>query len=311
MPAKIIYDVIIIGSGPAGYNAALYSSRGMLNTLLFEGDQPGGQLITTSEVENYLGYPDGINGYEMTEIFKTHAKKFGANILSKKVVNVDFSVFPFKVIDDYDDEYLSKSIIISTGASAKRLNVINEEKYWNKGMSACAVCDGALPIFKNKPLVVIGGGDSACEEALTLIKYCSNIFILLRGNKFRASKIMEDRVKKNPKIQILYNTILKEVNGDKFVKSARILNTETNEETQLNINGIFYAIGHTPNTDIFNEKINCDENGYIITQNGTHTNIPGVFAAGDVMDSKYRQAITAASYGCMASHDVQDWLNKL
>jgi len=304
-----IYDVIIIGSGPAGYNSALYCSRGMLKTLLFEGEQSGGQLITTTEVENYLGFPDGINGYELTDIFKRHAEKFGTITIPNKVTKVNFNKYPFE-IESYNDKYYSRSVIIATGASAKRLGIINEDLLWNKGISACAVCDGALPIFRNKSLIVVGGGDTACEEAIFLSKYASKVYMLLRSNKFRASKIMEERVKNNPKIEIIYNVILKEANGENKVDSAQIMNVLTYETTKLDVSGIFYGIGHNPNTEIFKDQIECDENGYIKVHNGTHTNINGIFAAGDVMDTNYRQAITAASFGCMASHDVQNWLNK-
>lgn len=308
---ETVYDVIIIGSGPAGYNAALYCSRGLLNVLLFEGELSGGQLITTTDVENYLGFPDGINGYELTEIFKNHALKFGTNVVSNKIIKVDFNKFPFEVTDEDNKDYKAKSVIICTGASAKRLGTLGEEKFWNNGISACAVCDGALPLFRNKPLIVVGGGDTACEEASHLAKFGSMVYMLLRGNEFRASKIMAERVKNNPKIKILYNTVLKEICGDKTVKYVKIENTVENKESLLDVNGVFYAIGHTPNTSIFKDCLDCNETGYIITLKGTQTNIPGIFAAGDVMDFKYRQAITAAGFGCMAAHDVQEWLRKL
>lgn len=305
-----IYDTIIIGSGPAGYNASLYCSRALLKTLLFEGNQSGGQLITTTEVENYLGFPEGINGFDITEKFKEHGLKFGTEVISKNIINIDFYANPFELIDEDNIKYKCKAVIIATGATAKRVGIINEDKYWNNGISACAVCDGALPMFRNKPLMVVGGGDTACEEALFLSKYGSKVYLLVRSNKFRASKIMTERVKNNNKIEIIYDTILKEANGDNKVKFGIIENVISKEEKNINVNGIFYAIGHTPNTEIFKKYINCNKEDYIITYNGTYTNIPGIFAAGDVMDHKYRQAITAAAFGCMASHDVQVWLSE-
>ncbi len=315
-----IHKVVIIGSGPAAHTAAIYAARANLKPVLFEGFMAGGiaaggQLTTTTEVENFPGFPDGISGPELMERMRKQSLKFGTEINSETISKVDFSEKPFKLWKEgFEDEepILALSVIIATGATAKRLNVIGEEIYWQKGISACAVCDGALPIFRNKPLAVIGGGDSACEEANFLTKYGSKVYIIHRRDKLRASKIMQERVIKNPKIEIIWDSIVNEALGNEVLEKIKIQNLKTNEIKELNANGLFYAIGHKPNTDPFVGQIEMDKDGYIITKHGTtQTNIPGIFAAGDVQDKIYRQAITAAGSGCMAALECEKYLESL
>jgi len=309
-----IYDLIIIGSGPAGYCCALYSSRANRNVLLFEGSlddglYPGGQLTITTDIENYLGFPEGINGFDLTEKFREQAVKFGTKTIQKTVTKIDLNCSPF-IIYVNEKSYQTKSLVIATGATAKRLGIPNEERFWHHGISACAVCDGALPLFRNKPLVVVGGGDTAMEEASFLSKYGNKVYLIHRRDSFRASKIMVDRVMKNPKIEVIWNSVVVDGSGEKNLEKLLIRNIITQEEKWLDVNGLFYAIGHTPNTGFLGKQIQLDEDGYITTHPGTtHTNIQGVFACGDVQDKKYRQAITSAGSGCMASIDVEHWLN--
>lgn len=313
------YDVIIIGSGPAGYCCALYSSRANRKVLLFEGSMddglyPGGQLTITSDIENYLGFPEGINGFDLTEKFKEQAKKFGTETIQKTVTKIDFNSYPYTIFVN-EKSYTTNSIVIATGATAKRLGIPNEERFWHHGISACAVCDGALPLFRNKPLAVVGGGDTAMEEASFLSKYGSKVYLIHRRDSFRASKIMVDRVMKNPKIEVVWNSVVVDGSGEKNLGKLQIRNMISGEEKWLDVNGLFYAIGHTPNTNFLHgesdmNRVEIDDDGYIITKPGTtHTNLPGVFACGDVQDKKYRQAITAAGSGCMAAIDVEHWLN--
>lgn len=306
--------VIIIGSGPAGYTAALYCSRANLSPLLFEGEfsqdiLPGGQLMTTTEVENYPGFPEGVTGPEMMELFKKQAERFGTRIESKTITAVDFSKRPF-TISSGGESWQAKTIIIATGANAKYLGLSSEEKYMNRGVSACATCDGALPRFRNKPLVVVGGGDTAMEEAIFLTNYASKVHIVHRRDKFRASKIMADRAISNPKVVCEWNSVVDEVLGDeKGVKGVRVKDVNTGATRDIECTGYFSAIGHKPNTDLFKGVLDMDETGYLITKPGsTHTNIEGVFAAGDVQDHTYRQAVTAAGTGCMAAIDCTRWL---
>jgi thioredoxin reductase (NADPH) len=304
--------VVIIGSGPAAHTAAIYTSRAELEPLMFEGEMAGGvaaggQLTTTTEVENFPGYKE-ISGPELMMKMRDQAEHCGAELLMKTVHKVDFSKRPFTVYWD-KEEVQADAIIIATGATAKRMGIPGEETYWQKGMSACAVCDGALPIFRNKPLVVIGGGDSACEEATFLTKFASKVYLLVRRDELRASKVMQERTKNNAKIEILWNTEALEAKGEKLLTHVRIKNNKTGEEKDVEANGLFYAIGHTPNTDFLDNQLNCDETGYIVTEPGTaNTSIKGIFACGDVQDTKYRQAITAAGSGCMAAIDAEHFL---
>jgi thioredoxin reductase (NADPH) len=303
----------IIGSGPAGFTAAIYAARGNLSPLLFEGFQsggiPGGQLMTTTEVENYPGFPGGgVSGPDLMDKFRHQAQEFGTRCHQEDVESVDLSVRPFRV-HSTDREIETHAIIIATGATAKRMHVPNEDKLWNRGMSACAVCDGALPLFRNKELLVIGGGDSAMEEASFLTKFASKVVVAHRRDEFRASKIMQDRVLRNPKIEVLWNTALVDAEGDKMISGARLRNVLTGEEFSREFGGIFYAIGHVPNTKFLSGQLATDEQGYIIVKPGrTHASVDGVFACGDVVDKIYRQAITAAGTGCAAALDAEHWL---
>ncbi len=300
--------VIIIGSGPAGLTAAIYSARANLSPLVFEGSQPGGQLTITTDVENYPGFPNGIMGPEMMEEFRKQAKRFGAECLFQTVEKVDLSKKPFSVWSN-GKKHTSESIIISTGASARLLGLDSEKELMGHGVSACATCDGFF--YKDKEVVVVGGGDSAMEEATFLTKFASKVTIIHRREEFRASKIMVDRAKNNSKISIKYNYIVKNILGDKNsgVESIEIENVISKKTSIFKCDGVFIAIGHVPNTELFNNIIHLDENGYIKTlPDSTHTNINGVFACGDVQDSIYKQAVTAAGSGCMAALDAEKWL---
>jgi thioredoxin reductase (NADPH) len=300
--------VVIVGSGPAGYTAALYTARANLNPLCLEGELskdilPGGQLMTTTEVENYPGYPDGVTGPEMMEQFKRQAGKFGTRFEYKTVTKVDFSQRPFKLWSG-DTCIETESVIIATGATAKRLHNDAEAKFWNRGISACATCDGALPIFRNKPIAVIGGGDTAMEEALFLTRFGSQVILLHRRNEFRASKVMVERVQKNPKILIKTPYVLEDTHGEKTLEQIRIKNVANGAVETLPTSGLFMAIGHEPNTGVFRGQIDLHDTGYVKTDGHTRTNVTGVFAAGDCVDHVYRQAITAAGQGCMAAISV-------
>jgi thioredoxin reductase (NADPH) len=309
-----VRNVIIIGSGPAGLTAALYTGRANLEPLVFEGLQPGGQLTITTEVENYPGFEHGIMGPELMDIMRKQAQRFGAECYFKIVTKVDFSKKPFKVYTD-NEEHLANSVIIATGASAKLLGLPTESEFMGYGVSACATCDGFF--FKDQRIVVIGGGDTAMEEASYLTKFGKEVAIIHRRDEFRASKIMLDRAKKNPKIKLITNTVLEEVigtneNGKKCVTGARLKNVKTGESYIHEAEGIFLGIGHKPNTDIFKGIIDLDETGYIKScKANTTTNIAGVFACGDAQDKEYRQAITAAGSGCMAAIDVERYLESL
>ena len=306
-------QVTIIGSGPAGFTAALYAARADLKPVVLEGFQsggiPGGQLMTTTEVENYPGFPDGgISGPRMMELFREQAQEFGAETYQEDVTEVDFSKRPFQV-KTAEREIDSASIIVATGATAKRLHVPNEEKLWSRGMSACAVCDGALPLFRNKELVVIGGGDSAVEEATFLTKFASKVYLIHRRDQLRASKIMQDRALNHPKIELVWDTVLEDVEGDAKLEAAKLKNIKTGETSLLPCGGLFYAIGHQPNTGFLNGQLDLDETGYILVTPGrTFASVEGVFACGDVVDKTYRQAVTAAGTGCMAALDAERWL---
>lgn len=303
-----VENVIIIGSGPAGFTAAIYSSRAMLKPILFEGDQPGGQLMTTTDVENYPGYADGIMGPEMMQIFRKQAERFGTRLESQLVDKVDFSKRPFKVWSN-GKEYSAQTVIVSTGATAKLLGLETEKKYWGKGVSACATCDGAF--FKNVDVLVVGGGDTAMEEALFMTRYANKVYVVHRRGEFRASKIMSDRVMLHEKIEVIWDSAVEEVYGDRLMKGAKLKNLKTNEIRDVKAEGLFVAIGHKPNTDIFKGQLEMNEVGYLITKPGTtYTSVDGVFACGDVQDPVYRQAVTAAGSGCMAAIDSERWLEK-
>ncbi len=307
------HKVIIIGSGPAGLTAALYTSRANLNPVVFEGMQPGGQLTITTEIENFPGFEHGIQGPELMDTMRKQVLRFGAQCFFKNVTEVDFSKRPFTVKAD-NEVYTADSVIVSTGASAKLLNIDSEKFYMGYGVSACATCDGFF--FKGLKILVVGGGDTAFEEAIYLTKFASEVSLVHRRDEFRASKIMIERAQKNPKIKFITNAVIKEVlgkqeDGKKFVTGALIQNTKDRSTYEVAADGIFMAIGHQPNTSLFKGILDMDETGYLIVKPGTtKTNIEGVFAAGDVADKTYRQAITAAGSGCMAAIDAQHWLEE-
>lgn len=305
-------DLVIIGSGPAGHTAAIYAARANLKPFMFEGyvagGSAGGQLTTTTDVENYPGFPEGIQGPELMQLFRKQADRFGTEMVGEDIVEVDFSKRPFAIKSD-QREVRAKAVIIATGAVARRMGVPNEEKMWNNGMSACAVCDGALPFFKNQPLMVIGGGDTAVEEASYLTKFGSIVYLVHRRDELRASKIMQKRAFDNEKIKIIWDTVFKDAVGEDFVTGARIQNVKSKEMKDISVAGIFYAIGHTPNTQMFEGQLDLDDTGYIKVKTGTQeTSVEGVFAAGDVHDHKYRQAVTAAGTGCAAALEAERWL---
>lgn len=300
-----IYDVIIIGSGPAGFTAAIYTGRSNLKTLLFEGWQPGGQLTTTTVIENFPGFKDGIQGNELMKQMRAQSERFGVEIITKNITKVDFSKRPFSIFVG-DELYQSKSVIISTGAKPRTLGLESEKKFWAKGVSSCATCDGFF--FRGKVVAVAGGGDSAMEEANFLTKFATKVYLINRSDTFRASQIMIDRVKKNEKIEILTNKVIDEVLGDKVVTGLRLKDAKTNESSELKLDGMFLAIGHLPATDLFKGQVELDSLGFIVQKEHTMTSVPGVFSAGDVSDHRYRQAITSAGSGCMASIDVKRWL---
>ncbi|WP_042280277.1 thioredoxin-disulfide reductase [Candidatus Protochlamydia sp. R18] len=304
--------LIIIGSGPAGYTAAIYAARANLEPILFEGfftGAAGGQLMTTTEVENFPGFPDGITGPELVDRFRQQAIRFGTTIISEDVDSVDFQVYPF-IVKGKKSHYQASSVIVSTGATAKRLPIpgAGDDEFWQKGVTACAVCDGAAPIFRNRPLFVIGGGDSAIEEATFLTKFGSRVFIVHRRDTLRASKIMQERAFNNPKIEMIWNSEVIQVKGDQIVKNLVIRNVKTGQEKEYEAAGLFFAIGHNPNTEFLKNQLELHSNGYLKVFKGTQTSIKGVFAAGDVQDFEYRQAITAAGSGCMAALDAERWL---
>ena len=306
------HQVVVIGSGPAGFTAGLYTSRANLDTVVFEGMQPGGQLMITTEVENFPGFEHGVQGPEMMDIFRKQANRFGAKSIYEIITKVDFSNRPFKLWNDAGKEYTADAVIISTGAKAKLLEMPSEQKYWGRGISACATCDGF--VYRGKHVAVVGGGDTALEEANYLTNMAASVTLIHRRQEFRASQIMVDRIKANPKITLVLDSVVDEFLGETVNKfpsltSVRVKNVKTNETQEIPVEGCFIAIGHKPNTDIFSGIINLDDEGYIITEGkSTYTNIPGVFACGDVQDHTYRQAITAAGSGCAAAIDTERWL---
>ncbi|PIS11187.1 MAG: thioredoxin-disulfide reductase [Bdellovibrio sp. CG10_big_fil_rev_8_21_14_0_10_47_8] len=302
-----VENVLIVGSGPAGLTAAVYSARANLQPLMIEGEEAGGQLMITTDVENYPGFDHGVSGPELVAVMRKQAERFGTRFITRNVTAIDFSKRPFKVSVG-KDQYLANSLIITTGASAKWLGIPSEKKYMNRGVSACATCDGAF--FKNVEVGVIGGGDTAMEEANFLTRFASKVYVIHRRDSFRASKIMAERTMKNPKIEVIWNSEVTEVHGDEKVMNAVTLkDTVTGETHQKKLQGLFLAIGHKPNTDLFKGVLDLNEAGYIKTKPGsTYTNVEGVFAAGDVQDHVYRQAVTAAGTGCMAAIDAERWL---
>ena len=300
---------VIIGSGPAGYTAAIYASRAGLKPILYTGKEPGGQLMITTEVDNFPGYPDGINGPAMMEELRKQAERFGTEVRYELIEKVDFSDHPHKLFTEGGVEIQADAVIISTGASAKWLGLESEHRLQNKGVSACAVCDGFF--FKNQEVAIVGGGDTAAEEATYLAKLCKTVHLLVRRDEMRASKIMQQRVMNTPNLIVHWNTDTLEILGEDEVKGVRIRNNKTNVEETLNVTGFFVAIGHKPNTDIFKDFLELDETGYIIAKPGTsYTNIEGVFVSGDAADKVYRQAVTAAGTGCMAALDAERWLTQ-
>jgi thioredoxin reductase (NADPH) len=306
-----VWNVIIVGSGPAGLTAAIYAARANLSPLVIEGelvannDQPGGQLMLTTEVENYPGFVDGIMGPDLMANFRAQAARFGAEYITRRVTRVDLSQQPFRVWVD-DDEYRARSVIVSTGAKALMLGLESERRLLGYGVSTCATCDGFF--FRNQHIGVVGGGDSAVEEAVFLTKFAESVTIIHRRDELRASKIMQARARANPKIRFAWNSVVTEVLGDAKVEGVRLQNTVDGSDSELELSGLFVAIGHTPTTELFAGQLTMDENGYLLTHDGTKTNVEGVFACGDVQDHVYRQAITAAGSGCMAAIDAERWL---
>jgi thioredoxin reductase (NADPH) len=315
--SPLVTPVCIIGSGPAGHTAAIYAARAQLRPVMFEGMlangiAAGGQLTTTTDVENYPGFPEGISGFELVERFRKQSEGQGTTIFTETVESVDLRSRPFHIRSSHR-EVLAASVIVATGAIAKRLDFpgagSEDGGFWQRGISACAVCDGAAPIFRNKPIAVIGGGDSALEEALFLTRYASRVYVIHRRDTLRASKVMQKRAFENPKIEFLWNHIVTGAHGDTLLRRITLQCTTDARNRELEVAGLFFAIGHTPATSFLKEQLRLDEQGYIVTEPGTtHTSVEGVFAAGDVQDKRYRQAITAAGSGCMAAMDAERWL---
>ncbi len=316
----MVEDLVIIGSGPAGYTAAIYAGRAQLKPLVFEGFSAGGipgrQLMTTTEVENYPGFAEGVQGPKLMQQMRQQALRWGARLITDDVIAVDFTQYPFAVASADLLEVKARAVIISTGATAKRLHLPGEEKFWNNGISACAICDGANPLFANADIAVIGGGDSAVEEALYLTKYARKVHLLVRSVcptdiRLRASKTMQEHVFNHTQIHIHWHSLPISADGDEVLRSVQIRDTQTGAVADLTVSGLFYAIGHTPNTQLFQDQLELDEAGYIKTKGkSTATNIPGIWAAGDVQDHVYRQAITAAGTGCMAALEAERWLSE-
>ena len=304
---KTKFDIVIIGAGPSGYTAGIYCSRAGYDTLILSGILPGGQLVNTTEVENYPGFEKGVMGPDLMIEMRKQTQRMGTTIIDDEVVDVDFRHKPFKVLTA-SEEYEGRAVIIATGANPRKLGVNGEQKFAGKGVSYCATCDG--PFFRNQELIVVGGGDSAIEEATFLTKFATTVHIVHRRESLRASKIMQERAIKNNKIKFHWNSAVIDIKGDQKMHQAVLKNIKTGEEKTLDVAGLFVAIGHEPNTKLFKKQIDLDDEGYIILKNKTHTNIEGVFAAGDVHDRSYKQAITAAGFGCMAAIDVDKYLTE-
>ncbi len=303
------YDVVIVGSGPAGYTAALYAARANLKTLVFQGFELGGQLMLTSDVENYPGYRDGVMGPDMMDDFEAQAARFGAEMRSENVERVDLSERPFRLwSEDEEEPVLANSVIIATGAKAKWLGLEGEQRLMGKGVSGCATCDAFF--YKGKKVAVVGGGDTAMEEASVLAKFADEVVLIHRREEFRASKIMLERARNNPKITFLTGTVIEDILGENTVEGVRVKDVHTGEEQTLEVDGFFAAIGHVPATSVFDGQVEMDDGGYVFQKEHTMTSVPGVFAAGDVSDTRYRQAVTAAGDGCMATIDAERWLEE-
>jgi thioredoxin reductase (NADPH) len=305
------YDLVIVGSGPAGYTAALYAARANLKTLIFQGFESGGQLMLTSDVENYPGYRDGVMGPDMMDDFEAQAARFGAEMRPDNVERVDFSERPFKLWaegSEADEPVLAKTVVIATGAKAKWLGLESERRLMGKGVSGCATCDAFF--FRGKRVAVVGGGDTAMEEANVLAKFADEVLLIHRRDEFRASKIMLERARKNPKITFVTDTVVEEILGENSVEGLRIKNTRTGKEETVEVDGFFAAIGHVPATALFEGQVEMDDGGYVLQKEHTMTSVPGVFAAGDVSDTRYRQAVTAAADGCRAAIDAERWLEE-
>jgi thioredoxin reductase (NADPH) len=304
---KIKFDVVIIGAGPSGYTAGIYCSRAGYDTLILSGILPGGQLVNTTEVENYPGFENGIMGPDLMIDMRKQSQRMGTTIIDDEVVDVDFRRKPFKVLTA-SEEYEGRAVIIATGATPRKIGLEGEETFGGKGVSYCATCDG--PFFRNQDIVVVGGGDSAIEEATFLTKFATTVHLVHRRDELRASKIMQERALHNEKIKFHWDSAVIDIKGDQKVQQAILKNLKTNEETTLDIGGLFVAIGHNPNTELFKKQIELDDKGYIVLKNKTHTSIEGIFAAGDVHDREYRQAVTAAAFGCMAAIDIDKYLTE-
>lgn len=308
--------IVIIGSGPGGHTAAIYAARAELKPLMFEGFMAGGvaaggQLTTTTEIENFPGFPEGISGPELMMNMRAQSERYGTRINTETIIDADFSKRPFKLTVEGGEIIEAESVIIATGATARRMGVPGEKELWQRGISACAVCDGGLPIYRNQDLVVIGGGDTAMEEAEYLTKFASKVYLVHRRDEFRASKAMQEKIFANKKIEIVWNSVLDSAHGSDALEYVKVKNVKTDEFSEIKAKGLFYAIGHKPNTEFLKGQIDLDKLGYIKTKPDTmETNIPGVFAAGDVQDHKYRQAISAAGTGCMAALEAERWLGE-
>ncbi len=307
--------LVIVGSGPAGHTAGIYAARANLAPLMFEGFMAGGvaaggQLTTTTDVENYPGFPEGVDGTKLTELFRAQSARFGTRILTETIETVDLSKRPFHLRSS-EREVAAEALIIATGATAKRLHIAGEDRLWQAGISACAVCDGALPMYRDKVLMVIGGGDTAVEEATHLTKFGSKVLVVHRRHELRASKIMQQRLLANPKVEMVWDSVVEEALGEGVLQALRVRNVKTNLTREIAAGGLFYAIGHVPNTEFLGRQLTLDETGYIVTRPGTtQTSVAGVFAAGDVQDRVWRQAITAAGTGCMAALEAERFLHE-